>query len=92
MVIRFPVTHFTTRGHLGSRIVSGQGHSVYRFWCIAAADCVAPGTQLGRDIPEDELFVPHVLSSVGGSDYLDGVKRGRSLERNPIGHPLYLPA
>lgn len=73
----------TTRWHLGSRIVSGQGPTLFTCSgaCIAAADPVASGPQLGRDLPEDGLFVFQRPPLVEGSDDRDGVRKWRSLER-----------
>lgn len=61
MAIFFTVTHLlliTTRWHLGSRIVNGRGPTLFTCSgaCIAAADSVAPGSQMGRDLPGDELL------------------------------------
>lgn len=52
---------------------------------------MAPGPQLKRNLPEDELFVPHILSSVEGSDDLDGVRK-RSLERDLHKSPSLSPS
>lgn len=55
-----PITYLlliATRWHLDSRIVSGQGPTLFTSGpCIAAADPVAAGPQLGRALPEDGLL------------------------------------